>query len=80
MKPVFQVLVALIVIFAIGALVLSFSLDGIVKSNLEDTTSEMLDTAVEVNEVGISILDGSGTIDGFIIHNPQGQDSVIILR
>lgn len=72
MKPVFQALVAIIVIFAIGALVVSFSIDGIVKSNLESTTSEMLDTSVEVNDVGISILDGSGTIDGFIIHNPQG--------
>lgn len=72
MKPVFQALVAIIVIFAIGALVLSFSLDGIVKSNLESTTSEMLDTPVEVDDVNISILDGSGTIDGITIHNPEG--------
>ncbi len=72
MKPVFQVLFALIIIAALGALVLSFSLDGIVKSNIESTTSEMLDTSVDVNDVSLSILDGSGTIDGITIHNPEG--------
>lgn len=72
MKPVFQALFAFIVIAALGALILSFSLDGIVKSNIESTTSEMLDTSVEVNDVSISILDGSGTIDGITIHNPEG--------
>lgn len=72
MKPVFQVLFGLIVIAAIGALILSSSIDGMVKSNLESTTSEMLDTAVDVDNVSISILDGSGTIDGFTIHNPEG--------
>lgn len=72
MKPVFQVLFALIVATAIGALALSFSIDGIVKSNIESTTSEMLDTSVDVDNVAISILDGSGTIDGFTIHNPEG--------
>ena len=72
MKPVFQGLVALIAIGAIGALVLSFTIDGIVKSNIESTTGEMLDTSVEVNSVSISILDGKGTIDGITIHNPEG--------
>lgn len=72
MKPVFQILFALILIAAVGALILSFSLDGIVKSNIESTTSEMLDTSVEVNDVSISILDGEGTIDGITIHNPEG--------
>lgn len=72
MKPVFQVLFALIIIFAIGALVLSFTLDGIIKSSLESTTGEMLETTVEVNNVDISVLDGTGTIDGITIHNPEG--------
>lgn len=72
MKPVFQVLVALIAIVTIGALVLSFTIDGIVKSNIESTTSEMLNTSVTVDDVSISILDGNGTIDGITIHNPEG--------
>jgi hypothetical protein len=80
MKPVFQVLVAIIVIFAIGALVLSFSLDGIVKSNLESTTGEMLGTSVEISDVDISILDGTGTIEEFTIHNPEGFSDNPALR
>lgn len=72
MKPVFQALVAIIVIAALGALGLSFTMDSIIKSNIESTTSEMLDTSVEVNNVSVSILDGTGTIDGITIRNPEG--------
>lgn len=72
MKPVFQALVALIGIAAVGALIISFSIDGIVKSNIQSTTSEMLETRVDVKDVSISILDGSGTIEGITIHNPEG--------
>lgn len=72
MKPVFQVLVALIVILAIGALILSFSMDRIIKSNIENTTSEMLGTTVEVSDTDVSILDGTGSIDDITIHNPEG--------
>ncbi|MGM0546658.1 MAG: hypothetical protein ACQEST_08045 [Bacteroidota bacterium] len=72
MKPVFQALFALIIIGAIGALIISLSIDGIVKSNIEDTTSQLMETTVDVDDVSISILDGSGTIDGITIHNPDG--------
>jgi len=72
MKPVFQVLFGLIAIATIGALILSVSVDGMVKSNIESTTSQRLETSVEVNDVAISILDGSGNIAGVTIHNPEG--------
>ncbi|TYP93692.1 AsmA family protein [Fodinibius salinus] len=79
MKPVFQALFGLIIVSAIGALILSFSLDGMVKSNLESTATEMLDTSVDVNDVSISILDGSGSIKGITIANPQGfSDSTAV--
>lgn len=74
MKPVFQALFAIIIIGAIGALALSLSIDGIVKSNIEETTSELMETSVDVDDVSISILDGSGTIDGITIHNPEEFD------
>ncbi len=72
LKPVFQVLFGIIVVGALGALVLSFSIDGMVKSELEDTTAEMMNTSVEVDNVSISLFDGSGTISGITIHNPEG--------
>lgn len=72
LKPVFQVLFGIIVVGAIGALVLSLSIDSTVKSGLEDTTAEMMNTSVDVEDVSISLLDGSGTISGITIHNPEG--------
>ena len=72
LKPVFQVLFAIIVISAIGGLILSLSIDSMVQSSLESTTSEVLNTSVDVEGVSISLLNGSGTITGFTIHNPEG--------
>lgn len=71
MKRLFQVLVALIGIFVVSSLILSFSLDRIVKSKIESTTAELLETSVSVGEVSVSILDGSGTINNIVIQNPQ---------
>lgn len=72
LKPVFQALFAIIVIGAIGALILSLSIDKMVQSSLESTTAEVLNTTVEVEDVSISLLNASGTIRGFTIHNPEG--------
>lgn len=72
MKKVFDAIVILIVVALVGLVVLSFSLDGIVKSQIEETGSQMLKTSVEVNDASISILDGKGTIKGITIHNPKG--------
>jgi uncharacterized protein involved in outer membrane biogenesis len=72
LKPVFQVLFAIIVIGAIAALILSVSIDNMVQSSLESTTAEVLNTSVDVESVSISLLNGSGKIKGFTIHNPEG--------
>jgi uncharacterized protein involved in outer membrane biogenesis len=72
LKPVFQALFGIIVIGVIGALILSLSIDKVVKSSLESTTSKVLNTSVEVDDVSISLLNGTGTIKGFTIHNPEG--------
>ena len=72
LKPVFQALFAIIIVGAIGALILSLSLDKIVQSSLESSTSEVLNTSVAIEDVSISLLNGSGTIKGFTIDNPEG--------
>lgn len=61
-------LAILIIVF----LVLSFSLDGIVKSAIKESGSELLQTEVNVDDVHISLFDGSGVIKGFVVHNPEG--------
>lgn len=72
LKPVFQFLFGAIVIGAVLALIFSFSIDKMVESSLESTTSKALNTSVDVHEVSLSLLDGSGTINGITIHNPEG--------
>jgi uncharacterized protein involved in outer membrane biogenesis len=72
MKKILSVIAVIVGVLIVGFIVLSLTIDGIVKSNIESIGSEMLKTSVEVDDVGISILDGSGTIDGIIIHNPEG--------
>ncbi|HKK44495.1 MAG TPA: hypothetical protein VJ964_03170 [Balneolaceae bacterium] len=72
MKKVFNAIVIIIGVALVGLVILSFSLDGIVKSQIEDTGSRMLNTSVEVNDASISILDGKGTIKGITVHNPKG--------
>lgn len=72
LKPVFQFLFGAIIISTVIALIFSFSIDEMVESGLENTASKALNTSVDVHEVSLSLIDGSGTISGITIHNPEG--------
>ena len=52
-----------------------FYLDSIVKSGIEVVGSSMLGTAVTVENVSISPLNGQGSISGLRVENPEGFDS-----
>ncbi|HKK25366.1 MAG TPA: hypothetical protein VJ941_07030 [Gracilimonas sp.] len=52
-------------------LVITLSLDGMVKSGIERNGSELLQTRVTVDNVNISLFSGSGTINGFAVQNPE---------
>ena len=54
-----------------GFVILTLSLDGIVKSGIEDNGSQLLQTDVTVDNVSISPFSGSGTIEGFVVSNPD---------
>lgn len=62
-------------ILLLGFLVLTFSLDYLVKSGIESTGSEMMKSEVTVENVSISPFSGSGTIEGLRVRNPEGFDS-----
>jgi len=61
----------LVIIFVIA---LTLSIDRIVKSNIEKTGSEILQTEVTVDNVSLSIFRGTGSINGFNIANPEGYE------
>jgi uncharacterized protein involved in outer membrane biogenesis len=60
----------LVIIAAI--LVITLSLDGMIKSGIEENGSELLQTPVTVDNVSISLFGGSGVISGFAVQNPEG--------
>lgn len=53
-------------------IMVSLSLDGIIKQGIESNGYELLQAPVEVEEVNISIWSGIGTIKGFRVNNPDG--------
>ena len=68
MKKFLLITVTLIVILF---LIITFSLDQIVKSGIESYGSEMTGTEVRVESVSISPISGKGTINGLTIANPD---------
>lgn len=62
-------------IVLIAFLILTFSLDYLVRSGIESTGTEMMQTQVTVENVSISPFSGSGTIEGLRVKNPEGFES-----
>lgn len=59
--------IVLIAIF----MVLNFTIDGIVKSSIEESGTELFQTEVDIRNVNISLFDGSGEIYGLSVANPE---------
>ena len=59
------------VVFLSLLLVITLSLDSMVKSGIERNGSDLLQTRVTAYNVNISLFSGSGTINGFAVQNPE---------
>lgn len=66
-----QIFAAFIVVLIAAFIVLSFTIDGIVKSNIEESGTELFQTEVDVGNVNISLFNGSGEIYGLSVANPE---------
>jgi hypothetical protein len=67
--------IVIIVLVLAGFLILTLTIDSIVKSKIEQIGSEMTGTMVTVDNVSMSPFSGEGTITGLRIANPDGYDS-----
>jgi hypothetical protein len=76
-KKVLVSLVFLVVILLAGAF---FYIDSIVKNGIEVVGSHVLGTPISVASVSISPLNGSGTIRGLSIGNPEGFTAENIMQ
>ncbi|MEX0845697.1 MAG: hypothetical protein WD022_10460 [Balneolaceae bacterium] len=66
-----KIIGGLVVLIITAFVVLTLSIDGIIKSGLEENGSELLQTVVTVDAVSISLFSGNGSISGFTVHNPE---------
>lgn len=71
-KNALKVLTGIFAVIVLSLLLITFSVDRVVKSGIEENGSELLQTAVTVDKVSISLFNGSGTLEGFKVHNPEG--------
>lgn len=62
---------AIVGIVVVGFLILTLSLDGVVKSRIQQSGTDILGTEVDVDDVALSLFDGEGTIEGLAIYNPE---------
>lgn len=71
-NPVLKIVGFIAAIAIILVVALTLSIDYIIKSNIETTGSEVLQTELTVDNVSLSIFRGTGSISGIKIANPEG--------
>lgn len=74
-KIVLAALLVLLLSLGFGVYYLLSNLDSIVKAAIEHYGSEATQTTVQVKKVQIELTDGSGSIRGLSVGNPQGFDT-----
>lgn len=71
-NKVLKIAAGFVVVIIAAVLVITLSLDGMIRSGIEENGSELLQTRVTVDNVNVSLFNGSGTISGFTVQNPEG--------
>jgi len=74
-KRVVKLILIPVAIIILLAIVLTFTIDQIIQSTIESTGSEILQTRLSVDNVSISLFNGTGTIEGLTIANPEDFES-----
>ena len=77
-KIVLAALLVLLLTLGFGVYYLLSNLDSIVKAAIEHYGSEATQTTVQVNKVQIELTDGSGSIRGLTVGNPQGFEAPLV--
>ena len=70
-----KILISVVFLLLLAGGGLFFYLDSIVKTGIEVVGSSVLGTAVTVDSVSISPLNGQGSISGLRVENPEGFES-----
>lgn len=71
-KIFWGVVVALVVLIVVGVIIASAFLGPIVKAGIETIGPRITKVSVKVNQVHLSLLTGSASIEGLVVGNPKG--------
>jgi uncharacterized protein involved in outer membrane biogenesis len=64
--------IGLVVLLIIGALAVSFFLDGAIKRGVETIGPKCAKVDIQLDRVSLSLLSGAGNIKGLVVGNPEG--------
>src|SRR5690554_6074990 len=72
MNKTIKILMAILLFLALLLVIVTLSIDGFIKTEIEEQGSEILRAEVIIDDVDVSIFGGTGSISGFRIKNPEG--------
>lgn len=71
-KAVLIIAVVGVVLLVAGVIVLTLSLDSLIKKGVETVGPKITQTEMKLDGANISLLSGSGSLKGFLLGNPEG--------
>jgi len=66
------IILAIVIVVVAAAIYVFTNLDSIIKTAVEEVGTEVTQTKVSLNDVEVSLTEGSGALRGFSLANPQG--------
>lgn len=66
---------ALVIIAVVAVLAVGFFLDSAVKKGVETIGPQLTKVSVKLDSVGLSLLSGSGKVNGLVVGNPEGYQT-----
>lgn len=81
MKKIILIVAGVAVVLVIAlVVVLTLSLDSLVKKGVETVGPQITKTEMKLDKASISILSGSGALHGFLIGNPEGYKTPAAIK
>lgn len=65
-------LLALVILAVVAVLAVGIFLDSAVKKGVETVGPQLTKVSVKLDSVGLSLLSGSGKVNGLVVGNPEG--------
>lgn len=79
-RIILRLCLAVLILLILAILGISLFLDGAVKRGIEMVGPRLTKTPMQLNNVSLSILSGSGSIKGLVVGNPEGFKSSEAIR